>query len=741
MTRSDFDGCHRSATALPAHSRFAALLMLGAALCLFILLTAQFDLAFADSDSQPEFVTVSATRGASAQDLDVSTTVLDSDQVQSAPEPSIDQIVNKIPGIYTPAEPGNELHPTGQPFSIRGFGTSTNINTLLMIDGIPANDAYFRTVDWAQVPKDSIESIEVIRGGGASSLWGDMAMGGVVNVVTKPPSSGGMVDLSAGGFDGFNAQGSAGLNLTDTLSVGFDMGVSKSGGYNLTPANYRNPNMSPTDSGTQNYQLSAVFAPSNDTMLYLKLFHHRITEDGLVWSNARNIWQTDRIAAGGTTGLLDFGNLNFSAWYGQGQMFTQNVSNATYTIFSPGTAAPYVSQTERVSYHHMGGSLFFSANWGDIKDINIGVDARSIWANDPLNLFSATGPTGDLLADAKHQFQGIFAQGSWHVEQIPLQVTLGLRQDLWQAQNGSILGTYKGSGFSGAIPNQSYSRFDPRLGLKYDLPFGIDLRAALYDNFAAPGMNQMYRSFISGSNYTTFNATLKPQTNFGREVGADLAGDNYHVSFTLYDNSLKNFIDYATVQSGCAADNNYCGTAIAGIAGGSLRQYVNAGDATLKGGELIGDWAVFDTVSLRGGVTMTDAYLTRSNYATPSAGVIPDPIRQQLGQIPRWMLTGGADWQATPGLQLNLTMRSFPGYWANTSHTQFDSAATVFDLGASYRLWAGSELYLMAQNILNHKYLDQGLGYTSTNGTTVLDTTIPALGLPFNMSGGLRVSF
>jgi outer membrane receptor protein involved in Fe transport len=717
-------------------SRLGAILKLGTAVVLLTTLAASPALA-----EQPEFVTVSATRGASAQDLDVSSTVLDSDQVLAAPEPSIDQIVNKIPGIYTPATPGNQLHPTGQPFSIRGFGTSTNINTLLMIDGMPANDAYFRTVDWAQVPKDSIQSIEVIRGGGASSLWGNMAMGGIVNVVTKAPSGGGVVDLSGGGFDGFNAQGYAGIDLTDSLSVGFDMGVNKSGGYNLTPALYRNPNMSPTDSGTQNYQLSAVFAPTSDTRLYLKLFHHRITEDGLVWSSARNIWQTDRIAAGGTTGLYNIGNLNFTAWYGQGKMFTQNVSNATYTIFTPGTAAPYVSQTETVTYHHMGGSLFFSADWGDIKDINIGVDARSTWASDPLNLFSATGPTGNLVANAKHQFQGIFAQGTWHVEQIPLQVTLGLRQDFWQAQNGVISGTYKGSGFAGAIPDQSYSRFDPRLGLKYQLPFGIDLRAAVYDNFAAPGMNQMYRSFISGSNYTTFNATLKPQTNFGREVGADLVGDGYHVSFTLYDNSLKNFIDYATVQSGCATANNYCGTGIAGIAGGSLRQYVNAGNATLKGAELLGDWAVFDTVSLRGGVTMTDAYLTSSNYSTPSAGVTPDPTRQQLGQIPHWMLTGGVDWQAAPQLQLNLTMRSFPGYWANTSHTQFDSASTVFDLGASYRLWADTQLYVIAQNILNRTYFDQGLGYTTTNGTTVSGSTIPALGLPFNMTGGVRVSF
>jgi hypothetical protein len=35
-------------------------------------------------------------------------------------------------------------------------------------------------------------------------------------------------------------------------------------------------------------------------------------------------------------------------------------------------------------------------------------------------------------------------------------------------------------------------------------------------------MNQMYRSFIGGSNYTTFSPDLRPQTNIGAEAGIDL---------------------------------------------------------------------------------------------------------------------------------------------------------------------------------------------------------------------------
>src|SRR5947209_5823690 len=85
-------------------------------------------------------VTVSAGRGTDVEKLDVSTTVLNRQQVQSMPETGIDQIINKIPGVWTFTIPTGQLHPTGQPFNIRGFGSSTTINTLVMIDGVPMND-------------------------------------------------------------------------------------------------------------------------------------------------------------------------------------------------------------------------------------------------------------------------------------------------------------------------------------------------------------------------------------------------------------------------------------------------------------------------------------------------------------------------------------------------------------------------------------------------------------------------
>ncbi|HTB40599.1 MAG TPA: TonB-dependent receptor plug domain-containing protein, partial [Reyranella sp.] len=67
-------------------------------------------------------VTVSAGRGSDLEKLDVSTTVLTRKEVEAMPETGIDQVINRIPGIWTYTIPSGQLHPTGQPVSIRGFG-------------------------------------------------------------------------------------------------------------------------------------------------------------------------------------------------------------------------------------------------------------------------------------------------------------------------------------------------------------------------------------------------------------------------------------------------------------------------------------------------------------------------------------------------------------------------------------------------------------------------------------------
>ena len=78
-------------------------------------------------------------------------------------------------------------HPTAQGVSLRGIGPSGVSRTLVLLDGVPFNDPFGGWVYWTRVPLESADRIEVIDGT-TSSLYGNFAMGGVINIVTAPPT-------------------------------------------------------------------------------------------------------------------------------------------------------------------------------------------------------------------------------------------------------------------------------------------------------------------------------------------------------------------------------------------------------------------------------------------------------------------------------------------------------------------------------------------------------------------------
>src|SRR5207248_926146 len=87
-----------------------------------------------------------------------------------------------VPGITVLQGDGIGLAPR---LVVRGFygGGETEYVTVL-VDGVPLSQLATGQVNWDLIPLQAIESIEVVRGG-ASSLYGDAAVGGVVNLITR----------------------------------------------------------------------------------------------------------------------------------------------------------------------------------------------------------------------------------------------------------------------------------------------------------------------------------------------------------------------------------------------------------------------------------------------------------------------------------------------------------------------------------------------------------------------------
>lgn len=89
-------------------------------------------------------------------------------------------------------------------FSMRGFGEKAG--TLILVDGVRINDAGDGFFLWNSVPIENIQRVEIIRGG-ASTIYGEGAAAGVINIVTKEPSRkplAGSLRFSAGNHGIYN---------------------------------------------------------------------------------------------------------------------------------------------------------------------------------------------------------------------------------------------------------------------------------------------------------------------------------------------------------------------------------------------------------------------------------------------------------------------------------------------------------------------------------------------------------
>ena len=106
--------------------------------------------------------------------------------VQTAGSLSLDDILRQAPGFALYRRQGSLFaNPTSQGVSLRGVGSNGASRAAVLLDGIPINDPFGGWVYWTQVPRVSIESAQVINGG-ASDMYGGGALGGVVNIESRP---------------------------------------------------------------------------------------------------------------------------------------------------------------------------------------------------------------------------------------------------------------------------------------------------------------------------------------------------------------------------------------------------------------------------------------------------------------------------------------------------------------------------------------------------------------------------
>lgn len=126
-------------------------------------------------------------------------TVITNGDIKDSNSKNILDVLKTVAGLVV-----RDYYGTGVKASVdlRGFGEQGGMNVLVLVDGRRVNEIDLSGVDWAQIPLEQVEKIEVVRGWG-SVLYGDNATSGVINIITKKGKGKPQLNLEAqvGSYD------------------------------------------------------------------------------------------------------------------------------------------------------------------------------------------------------------------------------------------------------------------------------------------------------------------------------------------------------------------------------------------------------------------------------------------------------------------------------------------------------------------------------------------------------------
>jgi outer membrane receptor protein involved in Fe transport len=664
------------------------------------------------ADSLDEVI-VTATRSArTLTDIPESASVVSSTQVQDTPAQSLDDVLRHVPGVNLPIQSGIEAHPTADNVSMRGLG---GIHALVLLDGVPLNDPFFGYVQWGRVPMEAVDHVEIVRGGG-SPLWGNFAMGGVINIITRSPNEDTAVaDAAGGGFGTYRSSlyGSYGLGAGNRVSV--MAAVNGTDGFQAVPDYARRNFDTPTSFKAQNFELRDRWQATDDLTVGIRFDYHKNDQELGTPLNTNNQNMSSYVL----NAKQSFGpgaSLSATAFYSQSTFVTANPTVNDSTL-PPSQQTEHVDNVHTTPFHNLGGSLVWSQDFqGFLGTFTAGLDANDVKGSDSAAIFDSTGTT-QIRTDVgrgEQLFAGAFLQQSFRPLE-HLEILASGRLQYFEVLNG-----YNGNpGGPGPEPNQSVTKFDPRVSARYALTDSIALRGAYYQAFRAPTLDNLYRGFASNGGIYYPNSNLKPETLSGGEAGFDFTGNDFRAQLTYYHTHVTNLITTASLADSQLPPGFFYGGIL-----------VNAASALAEGVEAEVTWKIGGGFSTTLGYTWAES-VYQSNPTDPLS------VGQQLVDVPRNLASAQLAYQADRGWRVATDARWISATaWANADHTNpgypYPASADphfVLDLAATYPIRTGLEAYLQIQNLFDRHYIVNPGPYNP-----------PEYGTPFLALVGVRLT-
>jgi len=636
---------------------------------------------------------VTATRSdRSATDLPVSATVLPRKAIENAPARTLDDALRGVIGLNLPLGSSNTIQPTTNRVSMRGLGGD---RALVLLDGVPLNDAVNGYVPWNKAPLGTVEKVEVVRGS-AASLFGNYAMGGTVSIFSRPLDGSRLeADASYGTLDTRRLSASATESLGAGVHAGVFLDAEETDGYVRAVPEERGAIDVPSRSRSLNVQVKAERRGASGSRLFVKgnLFDHDLSQ-GTRLANARR--RMYDLSAGGR---FDLGGAEVSA-----TVFFQDAAydvDSTRLVPGSGRDEEYLANVGKNPGRDVGASVQWSRGLGGVLSfLAFGLDGRRASSDDTLATFDRSGRPTETRANEGHQtFGGLFGEASL-LPSARLELLASARLDSWRNAGGR-----EESSVTGVTTHEARTatRLNPRLSVRYELRDGLVLRGSAYRGFRAPTLKELYRTAVTKTTVILSNPGLGPETLVGGDLGVDVRAGAFRGELNLFLNEIAGLIARETLSG----------------APSLVIQPRNIGAARSRGVEVMGSLKLSEAFSADAGYAFTDSVIT-DNPANPElvGNRVPD-VSRHAGSI-------GLGWAPASGTALALRGRALSRRWADDSNELAMDPHVVLDLFASQRLSPALEAFASFENLLDRRYVsDANVGRR--------------LGPPFQVHVGLRL--
>ncbi len=127
-------------------------------------------------------VVVSASRFADQADaVPIGASIITAGQIREAGIGNVNQAIRMIGGVYGRY---NTRGTSDYSLDLRGFGTNSDQNLVVLVDGIRLSESEQTSALLSSIPIETVERIEIVRGG-SSVLYGEGATSGTIQIITK----------------------------------------------------------------------------------------------------------------------------------------------------------------------------------------------------------------------------------------------------------------------------------------------------------------------------------------------------------------------------------------------------------------------------------------------------------------------------------------------------------------------------------------------------------------------------